>query len=170
MGAWNPDMGREISYSIFKCQHLGLLSVSPGPADLTLFLTFCTLEVVIFSHFFWVCGRIKMTLGGVGSCVPPAGQVSGFHQLCEEGGQGCPPCCNAQKDHQALNLSSPVPLNRCMLPSPLWKGRSPPWTYLSFFYNFFIFPLYSKGVRLSLHVYITITFFPHPFFCCNMSI
>ena len=24
----------------------------------------------------------------------------------------------------------------------------------------FIFPLYSKGVRLSLHVYITITFFP----------
>jgi len=32
-----------------------------------------------------------------------------------------------------------------------------------FFYNFFfIFPLYSKGVRLSFHVYITITFFPHP--------
>ena len=25
------------------------------------------------------------------------------------------------------------------------------------------FPLYSKGVRLSLHVYITITFFPPPF-------
>ena len=24
-------------------------------------------------------------------------------------------------------------------------------------FNFFIFPLYSKGVRLSLHVYITIT-------------
>ena len=33
---------------------------------------------------------------------------------------------------------------------------------LSFFYFilfYFIFPLYSKGVRLSLHVYITITFF-----------
>ena len=28
---------------------------------------------------------------------------------------------------------------------------------------FFIFPLYSKGVRLSLHVYITITVFPPPF-------
>ena len=28
---------------------------------------------------------------------------------------------------------------------------------------FFIFPLYSKGVRLSLHVYLTITFFPPPF-------
>ena len=35
---------------------------------------------------------------------------------------------------------------------------------------FLIFPLYSKGVRLSLHVYITIIFFPHTFFCCNMSI
>ena len=32
-----------------------------------------------------------------------------------------------------------------------------------FIYLFFIFPLYSKGVRLSLHVYITITFFPPPF-------
>ena len=31
-----------------------------------------------------------------------------------------------------------------------------------FFFNF-IFPLYSKGVRLSLHVYITITVFPPPF-------
>ncbi len=28
---------------------------------------------------------------------------------------------------------------------------------------FFIFPLYSKGVRLSLHVYIAITVFPPPF-------
>jgi len=28
---------------------------------------------------------------------------------------------------------------------------------------FFIFPLYSKGVRLYFHVYITITFFPPPF-------
>ena len=28
---------------------------------------------------------------------------------------------------------------------------------------FFFSPLYSKGVRLSLHVYITITFFPPPF-------
>ena len=36
-------------------------------------------------------------------------------------------------------------------------------------YFFFFFPLYSKGVRLSLHVYITIIFFPQPFFCCNMS-
>jgi len=34
---------------------------------------------------------------------------------------------------------------------------------LFFFFNFFIFPLYSKGIRLSLHVYITITFFPPPF-------
>ena len=32
-----------------------------------------------------------------------------------------------------------------------------------FLFFFFIFPLYSKGVRLSLHVYITITFFPPPF-------
>jgi len=28
---------------------------------------------------------------------------------------------------------------------------------------FFFFPLYSKGVRLSLHVYIAITVFPPPF-------
>ena len=35
-------------------------------------------------------------------------------------------------------------------------------TIQKFFFNF-IFPLYSKGVRLSLHVYITITFFPPPF-------
>ena len=27
---------------------------------------------------------------------------------------------------------------------------------------FFLFPLYSKGIKLSLHVYITITFFPPP--------
>jgi len=33
--------------------------------------------------------------------------------------------------------------------------------YFILFY--FIFPMYSKGVRLSLHVYITITFFPPPF-------
>ena len=39
-----------------------------------------------------------------------------------------------------------------------------------FIYHTFFFPLYSKGIKLSLHVYITITFFPHPFFCCNMSI
>jgi len=32
-----------------------------------------------------------------------------------------------------------------------------------FFFLIFIFPLYSKGVRLSLHVYITITVFPPPF-------
>ena len=32
--------------------------------------------------------------------------------------------------------------------------------------GYFIFPLYSKGIKLSLHVYIT--FFPHPLFCCNM--
>ena len=31
------------------------------------------------------------------------------------------------------------------------------------FFFFLIFPLYSKGVRLSLHVYITITVFPPPF-------
>ena len=30
--------------------------------------------------------------------------------------------------------------------------------------RFFFFPLYSKGVRLSLHVYIAITVFPPPFF------
>uniref|UniRef100_A0A8D0U787 Uncharacterized protein n=1 Tax=Sus scrofa TaxID=9823 RepID=A0A8D0U787_PIG len=29
-----------------------------------------------------------------------------------------------------------------------------------FFLFFYFFPLYSKGVRLSLHVYITINFFP----------
>ena len=33
--------------------------------------------------------------------------------------------------------------------------------YFILFY--FIFPLYSKGVSLSLHVYITITVFPPPF-------
>ena len=39
------------------------------------------------------------------------------------------------------------------------------------FFFFFIFPLYSKGVGLSLDVYIAVTvFFPRPFFCCNMSI
>jgi len=52
-------------------------------------------------------------------------------------------------------------------------------TFFFFFFQFlrysflflnFIFPLYSKGIKLSLHVYITITFFPHPLFCCNMSI
>ena len=31
------------------------------------------------------------------------------------------------------------------------------------FIIFFIFPLYSKGIKLSLHVYITITFFPPSF-------
>ena len=35
--------------------------------------------------------------------------------------------------------------------------------YLFIYFFNFIFPLYSKGVRLSLHVYITITFFPPPF-------
>ena len=38
-----------------------------------------------------------------------------------------------------------------------------------FFLFFVFFPLYSKGVRLSLHVFITITFFPHPFFCCQVG-
>jgi len=33
--------------------------------------------------------------------------------------------------------------------------------YFILFYFIFIFPLYSKGVRLSLDVYIAITFFPH---------
>ena len=43
--------------------------------------------------------------------------------------------------------------------------------FFKFIYIFyFIFPLYSKGIKLSLHVYITITFFPHPLSCCNMSI
>ena len=43
--------------------------------------------------------------------------------------------------------------------------------YLFIYFLFILFfPLYSKGVRLSLHVNITITFSPHPFFCCNMSI
>ena len=40
---------------------------------------------------------------------------------------------------------------------------------LPFFFFNFIFPLYRKGIKLSLHVHITITFFPHPLFCCNMS-
>ena len=31
------------------------------------------------------------------------------------------------------------------------------------FLFFFVFPLYIKGVRLSLHVYIAITVFPPPF-------
>uniref|UniRef100_A0A4X1T3U9 Kazal-like domain-containing protein n=1 Tax=Sus scrofa TaxID=9823 RepID=A0A4X1T3U9_PIG len=35
--------------------------------------------------------------------------------------------------------------------------------YFILFYFFIIFPLYSKGIRLSLHVYITITVFPPPF-------
>ena len=34
--------------------------------------------------------------------------------------------------------------------------------YFTFLF-YFIFPLYSKGIKLSLHVYITITFFPPPF-------
>ena len=34
-----------------------------------------------------------------------------------------------------------------------------------FIYLFF-FPLYSMRIKLFLHVYI----FPHPLFCCNMSI
>ena len=38
-----------------------------------------------------------------------------------------------------------------------------------FFYNLFFSPLYSKGIKLSLHIYIFF-FFPHPMFCCNMSI
>ena len=36
------------------------------------------------------------------------------------------------------------------------------------FFFFLIFPPYSKGIKLSLHVYNNI--FPHPLFCCNMSI
>ena len=50
-----------------------------------------------------------------------------------------------------------------------WCFQSPPpkslcfyISIISFFLNF-LFPLYSKGVRLSLHVYITITVFPPPF-------
>ena len=42
----------------------------------------------------------------------------------------------------------------------------PWWTFFFFnfgFFFFFIFPLYSKGDRLSLHVYIAITVFPPPF-------
>ena len=34
---------------------------------------------------------------------------------------------------------------------------------ICFLFFFLIFPLYSKGVRLSLHVYIAITVFPPPF-------
>jgi len=37
------------------------------------------------------------------------------------------------------------------------------WKKKFFFKCFFFFPLYSKGVRLSLHVYIAITIFPPPF-------
>ena len=32
-----------------------------------------------------------------------------------------------------------------------------------YFLNLFFFPLYSKGIKLFLHVYIC---FPHPLFCC----
>ena len=35
---------------------------------------------------------------------------------------------------------------------------------------FFIFPLYSKGIKISLHVYIAITVFSPPLVCCNMSV
>ena len=35
--------------------------------------------------------------------------------------------------------------------------------YCLMYFLFFIFPLYSKGIGLSLHVYITITFFSPPF-------
>ena len=43
--------------------------------------------------------------------------------------------------------------------------------FIFILFYYFIFPLYSKGIKLSLHVYITFTFFfPHPLFCCNMSI
>jgi len=36
-------------------------------------------------------------------------------------------------------------------------------SFFCVFFFFLIFPLYSKGVRLSLHVYIAITVFPPPF-------
>ena len=58
-------------------------------------------------------------------------------------------------------------LVRFVTTEPQWKLF---FFFIFIFKNFFIFPLYSKGVRLSLHVYITITFSPHPLFCCNMSI
>ena len=35
------------------------------------------------------------------------------------------------------------------------------------FFSYFFSPLYSMGIKLFLHVYII---FPHPLFCCNMSI
>lgn len=60
-----------------------------------------------------------MALSGVGSCTSPAGHVSGFHKHSEEGGQGCQPHGNGQKDHQAQNISSPVPLSSCVLPTPV---------------------------------------------------
>ena len=42
---------------------------------------------------------------------------------------------------------------------------------LIFLFVFFLifFPLYSKGIKLSLHVYITVTFFPHPLFWTLIS-
>ena len=42
--------------------------------------------------------------------------------------------------------------------------------FFFFINNFFIFPLYSKGVRLSLYVYITIIFFPPPFLLLGLVI
>ena len=39
-----------------------------------------------------------------------------------------------------------------------------------FFFNFFIFPLYSKGGQVILTCIHYNYIFPHPFFCCNMSI
>ena len=46
-----------------------------------------------------------------------------------------------------------------------WLSNIPLYMHTTFFFFksfffFLIFPLYSKGVRLSLYVYITITFFP----------
>jgi len=66
-------------------------------------------------------------------------------------------------------LSNEVFGSRTVFPKVLDHGWSRKQFYLFIFYLFFaldlfiylffIFPLYSKGVRLSLHVYITITFF-----------
>ena len=78
-----------------------------------------------------------MAFRGVGSRAPPAGHVSDFHKHSEEGLKGFQAPGHNQRDYQAQNLSSLVPLSCSILPAP----QKPTWAHLSFFCKFIYFKL-----------------------------
>ena len=79
------------------------------------------------------------------------------------------PHCLSQLHYLNVQICCRQGMETCRVLKVIWKDSGPLKTFFLFLL-YFIFPLYSKGIKLSLHVCITLTFFPHPFFCCNMSI